>query len=272
MQRITVFASLAVLVACGAPDSTLEVTDEPRRITWEEFLTLVFHEEDGPWVANGDEPFATLEELRDFYDTELAPPEPSEGVDRSPLIVDRTRGRDNRWSVEEAHNLTYCVSTAFGRNYRRVVSAMAAATAEWEQTANVNFIHVRAEDLDCDRHNKNVVFDVSPARPDAPYLARAFFPNESRRDRNILVDGSLFTGLGEPTLKGVLRHELGHALGFRHEHTRPEAGRCFEDEDWRPLTPYDSRSVMHYPHCGGTANWALSLTDQDRAGARLLYP
>lgn len=65
-------------------------------------------------------------------------------------------------------------------------------------------------------------------------------------------------------------HELGHTLGFRHEHTRPEAGTCFEDNNWRPLTPYDSASIMHYPQCNGTSD-DLSFTASDAAGVRALY-
>ena len=67
-----------------------------------------------------------------------------------------------------------------------------------------------------------------------------------------------------------MAHELGHVLGLRHEHTRPEAGTCFEDNNWRPLTPYDSASIMHYPQCNGTSG-NLSMTSQDRAGIRALY-
>jgi hypothetical protein len=74
------------------------------------------------------------------------------------------------------------------------------------------------------------------------------------------------------TLSGVLRHELGHVLGFRHEHTRPEAGTCFEDDSWIPLTPYESDSVMHYPQCNGTNFGDLVITAGDAAGARAAYP
>jgi len=70
--------------------------------------------------------------------------------------------------------------------------------------------------------------------------------------------------------KNILGHELGHTLGFRHEHTRPEAGVCFEDLNWRPLTPYDSASIMHYPQCNGTS-LDLSMTATDRQGVVALY-
>jgi hypothetical protein len=59
-------------------------------------------------------------------------------------------------------------------------------------------------------------------------------------------------------------------LGFRHEHTRPEAGTCFEDTKWRPLTPYDNKSIMHYPQCNGGTN-ALAWSAQDKVGATALY-
>jgi hypothetical protein len=152
-----------------------------------------------------------------------------------------------------------------------VVQAMSDAAGAWEAHANVNFIHLSNQDSNCKANNKNVVFDVRPVYS-GQYLARAFFPNTSRNGRNVLIDASAFTAAPPLTVTGVLRHELGHALGFRHEHTRPEAGACFEDTNWRELTPYDSSSVMHYPQCNGTNTGDLVLTSKDKSGARALYP
>src|SRR6185369_1127043 len=59
--------------------------------------------------------------------------------------------------------------------------------------------------------------------------------------------------------------------GFRHEHTRPESGTCFEDNNWRALSTYDSASVMHYPQCNGTGDWSLTLTSKDISSAAALY-
>ena len=77
---------------------------------------------------------------------------------------------------------------------------------------------------------------------------------------------------GPLTATGTLRDELGHILGFRHEHTRPEAGVCFEDNNWRALAKYDSASVMRYPVCNGTNTGDWVLTDLDGKGAAKLYP
>jgi len=101
------------------------------------------------------------------------------------------------------------------------------------------------------------------------YIARAFFPSTSKRSRNVLVDDSIWTS-GSWTPSNIVAHELGHTLGFRHEHTRPEAGTCFEDNNWRALTPYDSSSIMHYPQCNGSSD-DLSMTESDRTGVRALY-
>jgi hypothetical protein len=68
-----------------------------------------------------------------------------------------------------------------------------------------------------------------------------------------------------------MRHEMGHTIGFRHEHTRPNAGVCFEDNNWRALTSYDAASVMHYPQCNGSNTGDLVLTNLDRQGEQVLY-
>jgi hypothetical protein len=47
---------------------------------------------------------------------------------------------------------------------------------------------------------------------------------------------------------------------------------CYEDASWRGVTPYDQRSVMHYPQCAGVTGKDLTLTALDRTGIGLLYP
>jgi hypothetical protein len=98
-----------------------------------------------------------------------------------------------------------------------------------------------------------------------------------------MVSPSAIENLDPPkenvTTVGTLRHELGHVLGFRHEHPwAPLRGGCNEDPTdvptditGRRLTPYDQVSVMHYLDCGGVAGIDYTLSIQDGIGARKIY-
>lgn len=269
--RLSGFALAVAFVAGCASETDV--------LTYEEFKAQAYQEPDsGVWILNGDELIADEESMQVAYDAYLHSVELAElradgiGTTEQNLIVNRVNGQDDRWPQNIADNLTYCVSqSSFGSRYSTVVNAMAAATAEWEATANVNFVHLSSQDGNCTARNNNVVFDVRQVSTNQ-YLARAFFPSTKRRNRNILISTSSFGNIDPWTLQGVLRHELGHTIGFRHEHTRPESGVCFEDNNWRALTAYDSSSVMHYPQCNGTQDGDLVLTNLDKTGARALYP
>jgi len=261
---LALFATAALATGCvaesGEPGDVENV--ESGGMAWEEFLGVIYQEPDtGIYIVDGDTPIYSRADLEQFY---------IENVQQGGLAVMTAGGADVKWDAATAQNITYCVSTGFGSRYSTVVNAMAQAAGAWEAAGNVNFVHKSDQDGACAAKNKNVIFDVRPVNVGGQYLARAFFPNTSRNGRNVLIDNSAFTSQGI-SLDGVLRHELGHALGFRHEHTRPEAGVCFEDNNWRGLTTYDSGSVMHYPQCNGTNSWALTLTTKDKTGAAALY-
>ena len=92
---------------------------------------------------------------------------------------------------------------------------------------------------------------------------------------NLLVNGESYeVAVGaERTLLGVLRHELGHVLGFRHEHIRSGAPPGCPDEDVFgaiDLNDYDPKSVMHY-FCGGVGNRDLVITAEDRTASQIVY-
>lgn len=242
--------------------------------TFEEFERSVYREPwpGGKYIVDGDTPIADRKHLQEFFETRIK----TQAGRRGPvanLVVNQEGGQDTVWNSTQKKQLTYCVSTSFGSRHMKMVADMAAAGSAWEQISDVKYLHVASQDATCDASNSNVVFDVRPVNVSGDYLARAFFPNEARASRNVLVDESSFQldPNGKLTLVGILRHELGHTLGFRHEHTRPESGTCFEDSSWRPLTGYDKFSVMHYPQCNGGGDWTLTLTDMDKRGASCLY-
>ena len=100
-----------------------------------------------------------------------------------------------------------------------------------------------------------------------------FLPNDIRRDRQVLITDAAFGALPDGvSFEGVLRHELGHTLGVRHEPIwldRP----CTPEpsDDARQVTVFDEDSVMHYPWCRTPAGGGLRQTDLDYRGAINLY-
>lgn len=240
--------------------------------TFEEFLEHVFCEADGRvCVVDGDTPISgNMEALRAFYDTRVNPPGQALSVNWTDRGVDLWRG-------EERFNLSFCVSDDFGEDKEDVLEGTLGAIQDWEDVAHVGFVYMPEEDARCDLDNTDVLFPITPVDdPFASYLARAFFPSSPPDEQDVVVNmpdirASSSDGM---SLRGIMRHELGHVLGFRHEHTRDESGAyyCFEDRNHRPGTSYDSRSVMHYPQCDGDNDWTLELSDLDRVGAAYFYP
>jgi hypothetical protein len=256
-----------------AEEDLQKLADRDRRmkagLSFEDFEATVYRERfpGGKYIVNGDTTVANKKLLREFFDDNVKPRQ----ITR--LILAQVSGLDAKWNEQQKRKLTYCVSNTFGSRQPAVIQQMAGATGEWQKVAAVDFVHDSSQDASCDPSNAAVVFDVRPVNVDGKYLARAFFPNEPRASRNVLIDDSSFDLPPNENLQlgGILRHELGHTLGFRHEHTRPESGKCFEDNDWRPLTSYDAFSVMHYPQCNGKGDWSLNLTDKDKNATACLY-
>jgi hypothetical protein len=268
LSKAALLALVALdLAACGiepeAQSQTPEAPGNTAAISFDDFMSKVYQEpwEGGLYIYNGDTPARSIDELKQAH-AELTQV-------RQGLAVNRVGGADDLWNASRKLNLRYCVSNGFGGNKARVVNAMASAAAAWERYAVVDFIYDASQDANCTNANPNVTFDVNLVNVGGQYLARAFFPSYPRASSNVYIDVTAFSSSW--SLEGILMHELGHTLGFRHEHTRPEAGRCFEDNNWRGVTPYDRASVMHYPQCGGT-NSALSyLSTSDLEGAALVY-
>lgn len=261
-------AALAASLLGAASTSTATAATEDSVPSYQEFRSSTFVDTDRQYVVNGDEPVADEGKLRQFYDDMVGHQHTGRKMEDG-LVVNRVNGRDDAWSQSQVGNLTYCVSTKFGSDYTRTVQAMADGAAQWEGASSaIDFVHVPSQDSSCTTRNNSVLFSVEPVNT-SQYIARAFFPSSPKRSRNVLVDDSIWSA-GSWTPSNIMAHELGHTLGFRHEHTRPESGTCFEDNNWRALTPYDSASIMHYPQCNGSSS-DLSMTQADRQGAVALY-
>jgi hypothetical protein len=122
------------------------------------------------------------------------------------------------------------------------------------------------------------VFKISFTVLPAGHIAVAFFPHESPEKRVVYVGKQLLKATTSFDPTGVMRHELGHVLGFRHEHIRPESPDKIES--WvignmsaQELTSYDRHSVMHYPlpDFSGYGTTDFQLTSHDKDGFKKLY-
>ncbi len=184
--------------------------------------------------------------------------------------------RDNKvvkW--ENGHILKYSVmrkSFRTNKEYEIVRDNIKKATNEWEQTCNIKFYHDDSKDnTNSTIPSGDLTFVVLGFDSRSKFIASAFFPYYSINRRRILIDPSYFTTSFDKV--GVLRHELGHVLGFRHEHIRSNAPLVCQGESTTgtiDLTKYDPKSVMHY-FCGGMGNIKLEITEVDKLGSQSIY-
>lgn len=221
-----------------------------------------------------DQPLQSEDQAQRLYDAYLAATVGGETMSEATANTN-VYGQAVRWNATTAQNLTYCISNSFGARKTAVVNAMAAATAAWNSATNgrVRYVYQSQYDASCNTGTP-VVFDVNPG---SFAYAVAFFPGDTRARRRVLIHPATFNGTFPAA--GILRHELGHTLGLRHETTRREAVQaygvhCFEDIYHAALTAYDDYSVMTTPACMGqnVKNRTLSLSARDVQGIRVLYP
>jgi serralysin len=274
MSLVLVGAVLGSACASSAEGGVDAVAHD---VTFDEFVaSLPVDEETGAFVLEDDILVYERSELTDYYAAQLF---------GTALTLDETSaGVDNKYSVAQATQLTYCVSDSFGTNKEVVRDTFAAAAQEWmdatkiaaSDSPTVRFRYLSAEDRNCVPGNINVFFNVSPSTS-SKFDAASFLPHYSRGKRQMLITSRAMTPYKERTFLGVLRHEIGHILGFKHEHINKSATPCPEtDTAWRPLTEYDLPSVMHYRNirsgfCKNSAAVDYVLTTLDNAGVRCAY-
>jgi hypothetical protein len=181
-------------------------------------------------------------------------------------------GATTVWPFPDAFFLSYCISTDFGDNFAATEAAMQAAAASWSHQVGVQYTYVPEENANCTADNTNVTFDVRPVSGTG-YTAVSFFPDSPRSARSLLVDASAFdTDAGAIDLEGILRHRLGHALGFQHGHLWLEPACTSEDSRLAvQIASYDIDSVMHLPACRPSEIGGTIQTEGDFIGAMAIY-
>lgn len=240
------------------------------------------------WIAEGDtlldeKQLKAYAKLRDAQIKALAAARMASAAgmgmlhleDRPKGLVAMTKdGQVVRWKKDTV--LTYRVARdSFGakqENYELVVASLKQATLEWEATCGVNFRHAAELDTVPGTGREGQVFVVRQLSTGGRVIAASFFPSDKPARRTLIVDPSYYTANYDKV--GIFRHELGHILGFRHEHVRSEAPSvCHRGEalgEVEEVTEFDGTSVMHY-FCGGQGSRELKISALDRKGAQRIY-
>lgn len=188
------------------------------------------------------------------------------------LVVNTQGDRIVRW--RPGLDLTYCVlrdTFLDDDEYETVRDNMQLATSAWAAVCGVRFDYRAEFDGSGSSTPDEVLFAVRFLNVGGRFIAAAFFPDDPRDRRRVIIDPSYFRTSFDRV--GVLRHELGHVLGFRHEHIRSGAPASCPDEslvDTLDLTDYDPQSCMHY-FCGGVGSRELAISPLDRDGAQRVY-
>lgn len=258
---------LTSAIGCSSGDfETSSFEDRSSVVSFEEFVEQTNKEsfENGVFIVDKDIPVLNEKQLREIYEQQVA--------DGAGLIVENLGGQAAVWPESQQRNLTYCINDNFGDLKPRIVAAMEWATGLWESAADVDFIYLSGEDANCTSDNPNVLFDVFGSNENF-YVGRAFFPGFPRVNRNVVITALAFSPQVslDNQVEGVMLHELGHVLGFRHEHTRFNGAGCFENSSFFEVTPVDRDSIMFYPECGGTNFDYQRLSESDKEGAALVY-
>lgn len=181
-------------------------------------------------------------------------------------------GKILRWAPGTV--LSYCVlRRTFPRDdwYQEVAENMWLAVNDWATTCGVEFQYIEAADSSESLRPAEVLFPVRHINAGGAFIAASFFPDAAASRRRLLVDPSYHQTTYDRV--GVLRHEIGHILGWRHEHISSGAPPICPDEDPSgtvDITAYDPQSVMHY-FCGGVGSRELAITELDRSGSQHVY-
>ena len=263
----------ALATGCVSAPSDIEPDDFP---TYDQFRAWVHPDAEGRFVVDGDIAIYSEQGLRAFYQRALEEhlderaAEHGLGIARQNLLVNTVGAADDLQIRADRFDITYCVSSAFGAKFDTVVSTLDIAARSWADRIGVR--HRLVSTSTCNT-STNVMFDVRPAPSGATYFASSFFPSYDRSVRELLIaDAAFTTTSGGRDFQGILRHELGHTLGLRHEHILLSPSCTGElASDFREVTEYDVDSVMHYPQCrpSGTGGYRQSYLDY--RGGNLLY-
>lgn len=201
-----------------------------------------------------------------------------------PLQISDIRGKAAIWPSNQ-RALTYWIDAQelCGRQWSPaktclyetiVASSLAAAAKDWENACRecgVSF--TRVYDKNAATFRVRYIGSVllrSGEKKVPAYIARSFFPKSEKKNRVLRVSPAYFTDKVDKV--GIMRHELGHILGYVHEN------KCEGTANQLPaglssvvISQADEKSLMVQPCDLSIFSGSLSLSTLDIEDHRKIY-
>jgi hypothetical protein len=243
--------------------------DDPAKIAAFEATLIEAPPGSGYYLVEGDY-LISKDEIRNYLER-LGNPVPPV-VSSSELIINAPGGKLDYIIDPANRKLFYAVDQGSFPSLdaaKKVSSNFRLAATDWENVCpecGITFQEKPLAEIGDDFRSFVIRYQNVTGGP----IARSFFPSTASGKRDVAV----YTGYFAPDLGfdavGVFRHEIGHILGYRHEHIANVPGCATEGTEWKFVTPYTPKSVMHY-FCGGRGSFDLAIRDEDAKGHRCVY-